>query len=174
MLQEPGSAVSLLGDYLDLVLVLPSCFLACVACCTDTAEMGVYEVPMVLQRPSLREEALQCPCEHCSAALQVRPEGKSSLALALSLSLSLSRSLSLSLSLSISLPLSFSLSFLSLSHSFSRWLFVASLRGHSPAAKTFVGKAARGLRNPVQAHTCCIFTSILNNSDHRNTFPDRG
>ncbi|CAJ1357621.1 unnamed protein product, partial [Effrenium voratum] len=46
-LQEPGSAVSLLGDYLDLVLV-----------------------PMVLQRPSLREEALQCPCEHCSAALQ--------------------------------------------------------------------------------------------------------
>lgn len=45
--EEPGAVVSLLGDYLDLIVV-----------------------PMVLQRPSLREEALQCPCKRCGNALK--------------------------------------------------------------------------------------------------------
>eukprot|EP00434_Breviolum_minutum_P009806 symbB.v1.2.008636.t1/scaffold540.1/size189765/1 len=45
--QEVGAAVGLLGDYLDLIVV-----------------------PMVLQKPSLREEALQCPCKRCSNSLK--------------------------------------------------------------------------------------------------------
>ena len=48
LLQEVGAAVGLLGDYLDLIVV-----------------------PMVLQKPSLREEALQCPCKRCSNSLKV-------------------------------------------------------------------------------------------------------
>lgn len=46
--QDEGStALELLGDYLDLVVV-----------------------PMVLKRTTLREEAMQCPCGRCSNALQ--------------------------------------------------------------------------------------------------------
>lgn len=45
--QEIGAAVALLGDYLDLMVV-----------------------PMVLQKPSLRDEALQCPCKRCGNALK--------------------------------------------------------------------------------------------------------
>lgn len=51
--QEIGAAVALLGDYLDLMVV-----------------------PMVLQKPSLRDEALQCPCK--------RIEGNTSLGTACS------------------------------------------------------------------------------------------
>jgi len=46
--EELGSAVELICDYLDLILV-----------------------PIVLRQLSLREEALQCACEHCSRATQV-------------------------------------------------------------------------------------------------------
>jgi len=44
---EGSTALELLGDYLDLVVV-----------------------PMVLKRTTLREEAMQCPCGRCSNALQ--------------------------------------------------------------------------------------------------------
>mmetsp|Transcript_52816 Transcript_52816/g.98937 ORF Transcript_52816/g.98937 Transcript_52816/m.98937 type:complete len:544 (+) Transcript_52816:61-1692(+) len=57
--QESDVALEFLEDYLDLIVV-----------------------PMVLQRASLREESLQCHCEHCNSALQAihRLQDRSALA----------------------------------------------------------------------------------------------
>ena len=34
--------------------------------------LAMFKVPMVLQKPSLRDEALQCPCKRCGNALKAR------------------------------------------------------------------------------------------------------